>query len=441
MFRNRTFFSILVILISLIVFQSESEAIPYFARKYKTSCSTCHDAITKRNPSGEAFRRNGYRIPLKETRVTKEKPVPLGAEAWKELWPDAVWPGSLPASFPLAAFTLMRLSQDFQEQNKGNRTEFVMPVFFNLLFGGTFGEDVSFFGEWSAFSAGVNARGLQRLFIQLNDVIGPPNHFNVRIGRFEPGITDGYVSTQRMTSSEPITLGYNPSGGWSASDPQSGIELNGIINHRFYYAAGIVNGESKTIADPGDQKDFYGRIAYQFGGEGYDGKDIGFDSTAVRFTETFVAVGANAYFGSRNKIPMENVFYDNYFRRFSLDINLHLHDFDIYSGCMFGRDDNPFNDNLHLNSSAFFVEGSYNFYPWLIGLLRYERAASWVMNNDIDNYSNLIPALIIVYRANIRFSIESLIRIEADRQSSGKLISAVNKDPLKFLTLNLMFAF
>ena len=40
-----------------------AKAIPAFARKYQTSCTTCHTAFPKLNPFGEAFRRNNYRFP------------------------------------------------------------------------------------------------------------------------------------------------------------------------------------------------------------------------------------------------------------------------------------------------------------------------------------------------------------------------------------------
>ena len=41
----------------------EARAVPSFARKYQTSCQTCHTIFPVLNPFGEAFRRNGYRFP------------------------------------------------------------------------------------------------------------------------------------------------------------------------------------------------------------------------------------------------------------------------------------------------------------------------------------------------------------------------------------------
>ncbi|HVR87262.1 MAG TPA: hypothetical protein VMU54_23260, partial [Planctomycetota bacterium] len=40
-----------------------AEALPEWARKYKTSCVTCHEAFPSLNSVGEAFRLNGYRFP------------------------------------------------------------------------------------------------------------------------------------------------------------------------------------------------------------------------------------------------------------------------------------------------------------------------------------------------------------------------------------------
>ena len=69
-----------------------AEAIPAFARKYETSCSTCHLAIQQRNAFGEAFRKNGYKMPEGEDELVKREKVSLGAPAWKEEFPRSIWP-------------------------------------------------------------------------------------------------------------------------------------------------------------------------------------------------------------------------------------------------------------------------------------------------------------------------------------------------------------
>jgi hypothetical protein len=425
----------------VITFYNETAAIPAFARKYRTSCTTCHIVITKRNAFGEAFRRNGYVMPKNNARLTKEQPVSLGAEAWKEVWPDAIWPGDIPGTFPLAAYTHMRFVYDVPTSKKGNQAEFDMPHEFELLIGGAFGEDIGFFGEWVAFEKGVNAPGLKRFFFQFNDIIGIKDALNVRVGRFEPGITDGYTDTQRLTMEHPITLDYKASGDWRPRDPQAGIELNGVLQHRTYYALGVVNGEGKTVSDPDDRKDVYARVAHTFGGIGFDGN--GLDSVAAQTDNSFdnaFTLGVYSYFGNTQKTA-SGVTYNNDFTRFGLDARAQFGKLDLLGGVIIGKDQNPGGDNKELNNVAYFIEGNYIFYPWLLGVLRVERAGSTKDNDDVDKYTNINLNITILFRANVRFSVEGLINIQNNRRVGGQVVTVSNNEPLKWIKLNAMFAF
>src|SRR5512142_3562969 len=88
--------------LSTLAFAPRAGAIPAFARKYGTSCLTCHTAFPKLTPFGEAFRRNGYRFPGVDSDYVKQEKVPLGQEANKKTFPHSVWPASLPISVPIA---------------------------------------------------------------------------------------------------------------------------------------------------------------------------------------------------------------------------------------------------------------------------------------------------------------------------------------------------
>src|ERR1700730_3711666 len=79
-----------------------ASAVPAFARKYQTSCQTCHIGFPKLNAFGEAFRLNGYRMPKETEDQIKMKPVSLGADAYKRMWPRAIYPSDLPGQVPLA---------------------------------------------------------------------------------------------------------------------------------------------------------------------------------------------------------------------------------------------------------------------------------------------------------------------------------------------------
>ena len=75
-----------------------SRAIPPFARQYGTSCSTCHIDFPKLNDFGKAFKDAGFKFPKNDEDFIKIPPVMLGAPAQKELWPKAIYPGTIPGS-------------------------------------------------------------------------------------------------------------------------------------------------------------------------------------------------------------------------------------------------------------------------------------------------------------------------------------------------------
>src|SRR5215470_16897601 len=79
-----------------------ASAIPAFSRKYQTSCSTCHSNFPELNDFGIAFKKNGFKFPKDDETFVKEPPVLLGAKAQKEAFPEAVYPGEIPGSVPIA---------------------------------------------------------------------------------------------------------------------------------------------------------------------------------------------------------------------------------------------------------------------------------------------------------------------------------------------------
>ncbi|MBI3194578.1 MAG: hypothetical protein HYZ34_08965, partial [Ignavibacteriae bacterium] len=348
------------------VMVEDAYAIPSFARKYKTSCTTCHIAIPKRNAFGEAFRRNGYVLPKGDAQLTKEEPVSLGAEGWKETFPDAIWPGAIPENFPLAAYIHTRVVYDPLKPD-GQQFGFDMPHELELLFGTAFGNDVGVFGEWIAFESGANAVGLQRFFFQFNDVAGPKDALNIKVGRFEPGITSGYMQANRITLDRPLTIDYRASGDWRPRDNQAGIELNGILANNLEYAAGVLNGEGKTVPFK-DRKDVYARAAYKIGGMALDGSGADAElKESDNWIDDAVTIGAYGYMGSTNKGTAPAT-YTNDFSRLGFDLRAGYDRFEFTGGLITGKDDNPLGKkDTAITHTTYFGELDYLFYPWLIG--------------------------------------------------------------------------
>jgi hypothetical protein len=429
------------VMCALLLEKKEAKAIPAFARKYRTSCTTCHVAIPKRNAFGEAFRRNGFVMPKGNAQLVKEEPVSLGAEAWKEVWPNTVWPGEIPASFPLAAYVQQRFTFE-PLAKKGDRVEFDMPHEVELLFGGAFAEYLGFFGEWIAFESGTNAVGLQRFFFQFNDVFGKKNAFNVKVGRFEPGITSGYMNANRLTLDRPLTIDYRASGDWRPRDNQAGIEINGIFGHRMEYAVGMVNGQGNTVRDPDDRKDVFARVGFKLGGLGFDGEGAPVElKESDNWVDNALTVGAYTYWGSAKKTPSGRPAYENDFNRFGFDVRAGLERLELNGGLISGEDKNPFGDAKKLKHTVYFGELDYIFFPWLIGVARVNHAASKLEDDDRDKYWEFNPNLTLLYRANVRFTIEGRFRADEDRTIGGKTVKPTEKRAFRLLRTNIMFVF
>ena len=92
----RVGFGTLMASLAVLLHVEQAKAIPVFARKYATSCITCHTIYPKLNDVGEAFRRNGYQFPANEDVLVKEEPIKLGTDAYKEMFPNSIWPSTLP---------------------------------------------------------------------------------------------------------------------------------------------------------------------------------------------------------------------------------------------------------------------------------------------------------------------------------------------------------
>ena len=80
---------------------SKANAVPAFARKYKTSCVLCHAPFPRLTAMGQAFRLAGYRIPQDNELYVKEEPVSMGAEPYKRMFPESIWPSTIPGIPPI----------------------------------------------------------------------------------------------------------------------------------------------------------------------------------------------------------------------------------------------------------------------------------------------------------------------------------------------------
>ena len=245
--------ALLLVFAFLLLGTVPSYSIPAFARKYKTSCMTCHNGFPKLNAFGEAFRRNGYQFPAgTDPEVIKEEPVSLGSEGNKKAFPEAIWPGSIPGTSPISIF--LNGEVDYNPKTDPRFTFGSLGSSIEAVAGGTLGEDVSFWGQFA-----LNADGsteLNRIFMIFSNLIGDNYALNLRVGVLEPSLfsfsthrawLEGYWLTTRALSDAPGDMG------WTIEETQKGFEFNGMAMGRFGWSAGMVEGFGQAHAD----KDYY----------------------------------------------------------------------------------------------------------------------------------------------------------------------------------------
>jgi len=396
-------------LVGVAVGAAPAQAIPAFARKYRTSCQTCHTAYPKLNPFGQAFRLRGYRMPAETEEMIKELPVPLGAPAYKKLWPDAVWPGDIPGTVPFSLSTDLAVNTHRSTNEEGQKEtvkgDFSFPEEVALLSGGTLGETMSFFGEVifvqevadGSIETGAEVEHAQ---FHVNGPWGSGPAFNLRIGRFMPELSQAFGHGPLLVTGDaptvfhmyqPIGLGggagLGEGGGIAVPHGVDGIEAYGVVKHRFLYSAGLANGmgPGADSFDGNNSKDVFGRVAYKIGGLALDGE--GYVPSDKNWRERSVQLGAFVYRGNGRGIyfPADSeaqALEDQTFYRIGGDVNIYLQDLNLVAGFVQGRDtlavydvtdeERSFDSSGKFTYKAWFAEGDYVIRPWLDAAARYE---------------------------------------------------------------------
>jgi hypothetical protein len=380
----------------------KAQAIPAFARKYQTSCQTCHIAAPALTPFGEAFRQNGYRFPAgNDPTMTKVAPVPLGAEGYKKLWPKAVWPGEIPGMPPVAI--LFTSTMDYEHAAE-TFTFAGMGGELEILAAGTLDEHFSFWGSVVFARDGEEiATEMERVNLLVRPLDSPALMF--KVGSFEPGIM--LASTHRSIMDQELlaltqTAGDNP---WAADGFQQGLEAYGMIQHRFLYNAGLVEG-SGSIGDK--SKDKYVRAGYKFGGLPFDGVPSGGADAAMPtnpepWSEKSVAVSVFYYHGEsilEGGDPADPDALDP-FHVAGGDVAVTYLDLTARGGYTDRTDDRLSLDDSTLTADVSvkntFGELSWVAYPWLIPAARWETFK--IIDEKFEQLSFTINGLI---RANVK---------------------------------------
>lgn len=199
---QRSFVTLALLFLLVLASKTKSYGIPAFSRLYGTSCSTCHIDFPKLNDFGKAFKDAGFKFPKDDAAMIKIPPVMLGAPANAELWPKAIWPGTVPGIPQIG----LRMNNYFQYTGTssgkfaaltpaGTLPPFVPTTdfetgFFSIFSAGNFGSDIAFWVDDDISVAGANANGglgdAYLKFVNVGRLLKLPAYLlNLRIGQFE----------------------------------------------------------------------------------------------------------------------------------------------------------------------------------------------------------------------------------------------------------------
>jgi hypothetical protein len=404
------------------------KAMPSIARKYKTSCVTCHETFPRLNTVGDAFRLNGYRFKDDELYL-KDEPLGLGDEAYKKLWPKAMWPGNIPgdSGFSASARFILEVNSGNDSPQRKSDVTFAVPHEIEVSWVGSLAGNISAYGDMIFVQEDFGREEtyswlMVKAWMEFADLLGPEDMFNLRLGTVGMHTIGLYTATnEKRIGLQPYAFNswfmpwvdaYKSAelkefwGNTFTFQPQLGFEASGF-GQRWLYYAGVVKGnlEKPEGGDPElyemddsvffsgsgrstSSKDYYAGLGYKIGGLGLDGSGAKDDNLLSNQSEFWrddsIFLTVFGYRGTAEILvdrwddsthTTSTVFEsDDDFWRLAAGVKGKYKDLTVTAGYMRGRDDKPFGvlwDNS-VDIDAWLGEVHYFFYPWLIPYVRYE---------------------------------------------------------------------
>jgi len=414
------------------------DPIPAFARKYRTTCSTCHTAAPKLNVLGEAFRLNGYRFPENDRLLRKEEAVPLGEDPWKDLWPRAIWPGEIPGTAPIS----LGVQSDIEWLDRAGVDPVLNLRFPNevrLLAASTLGDGLAAFVEveWSQ-EEGVGVEQAKLKFQGLLPWLGE------RAANLWVGLQSLYLFTfaerqidraarqsfrwQRFAPADlPMTDALTGaivagSGAARLGQPRPTVELNGVAGGRLFYAGGVAQGASDAVTDENRHKDLFYKLRYKVGGLSLAGQYADRSEPVVgqggQLRDRSFTLEHFGYFGEE---PAGAGAGDRY-RAFGVAGRLLLGPLDAGAGYVGGSHANAWGLGTNrLRWSSSFAKAEYVALPWVMASVKLERfevrypadLAVRSLTAPPAGETHVLPGVILLIRQNVRGVVEGDLRADS----------------------------
>ncbi len=414
-------------------------AVPAFARKYKTSCTTCHTIFPKLTPFGEQFRRNGYRFPGIDSDFTKAEPIPLGTDEQKKDFPDSVWPGTL-SPFPAFAFGFVGQATVHPDTGSSdalanNGTAFNMDQLVaegHLWAAGSVDDSITYFAEMTAADGGIEVENASLFF---NDLVGPAHAVNLAVGRRIGNYTSfgphsSYFADLALTA-VPVTGLYGAtSDPFVFNDNHNGLEVNGVVADYFNYSAGLAAG---TNFDVRNSANVYAHAGYKIGGATLDGEHPEGVPQDLEHEQS-VTIDAFAYraisrFNDSSVMP---VLTKDTSTTLGIAVRGQLAELELDTGFFYQTDDHVTSTAPSTTTISQWNEVAYLLYPWLALGARVEYLRVAPDGGTAVSDFKIMPAAAALIRPNIKLTLTAPFEQASGSPDAGwgaAGLSAAPSDP------------
>jgi hypothetical protein len=409
--RRASLFAALAVIAAL---AAPAHAIPSFARKYGTSCTTCHTVYPKLTPFGEAFRRNSFRFPGVDSDYVKQDVIPLNPKSKdSEDYGISAIP---PLSFGFNGQMVLHPDKNSSGGAADNHAIFLtrdLVAEGHVWGGGSFSDTLTYFGEVTFASDGTIA--LEHAQVFASDLLGPKHAVNVRAGRGFSTLTSfgphsSYLTDQIMPSSGVTALGGAGSA-WNVLDHFNGVEVNGVVlGGRFDYSAGITAGSS---FDTRNSENFYGHVGTKLGGMRLDGEGASTVKNAMRPWEeqaitldawVYRAVNSANFVNPDPTITTPLVLLDSA-TVFGGNARAQYDSLELNVGAYYEKHKQAFADGSGATLFAPYGELSYLVQPWFVPAVRVEYTSlSPDAGSAIHNW-RIYPGIAAAVRPNIKLTL------------------------------------
>lgn len=382
------------VLLSWVLLAPNGNAVPTFARKYKTSCSTCHYAFGRLNKFGRAFRNNGLRYPGDDKDFAKQETVSLGSESYKKVFPDAIWPADLSGIPPISFRWISRttwIPNNTDGSDTPNGVTFQNPHELEAFMVGTVGEDISYWFElgWEHVEEFDYGGWLDYKF---------SDQFHARLGNIEYMPIHGH---------ERLTVAHYNFGSY-ADINGSGLEFWGAVNGAqdkggLYYSAAVVNGQNdgEENIDLNADKDLVFKASYKIGGMGVLGSTQASETSAF-WKDNSATLGGFGHTGTNDDGSQA--------RDFGGNADLFYENLNVFGMFMVSQYRDA--DTAEwVDTKRAFAEADYVLYPWLIPVARFQ----YTKPDNSDAEKQLVPAVVIMARANVKIVPTALIDLNGNK--------------------------